>query len=348
MLLFRSARRALRCAIAIQRAFAASTVPHLEAPLRVRIGLHAGETVRNADAFFGRAVYKAARIAAQAQGSEIVVSGLFREITENAEEFRFHSRRQVELKGLGGPCDICSVAWEEPGAAPPHSEDLASSSEHLSTQPGQEEMAAAGAESAAPPAPSSALDATLRREGDYWTVAYGDSVSRVREMKGLHYLVHLLQHPGQEVHVLDLIGQASARGHAADVDRPAAAGPLPRLDDRAKAAYRERIEELRTELADAEGCNDVGRVARAREEIDVLTQQLAAAVGLGGRDRPAGAAAERARTTVTQRLRTVIQKIAQRQPGLADHLTARVRTGTFCVYQPDPERPIVWELGEDR
>jgi len=167
-------------------------------------------------------------------------------------------------------------------------------------------------------------------------------------MKGLHYLVHLLEHAGQEVHVLDLIGHAPVRGRAPDEDPPPLAAPLPRLDDRAKADYRQRVEELRTELADAERCNDVGRAARAREEIEALTQQLAPAVGLGGRDRPAGAAAERARTTVTQRLRTVIQKIAQRQPGLADHLTARVRTGTFCVYQPDPERPIAWELGEHR
>jgi class 3 adenylate cyclase len=111
MLVFRSARRALRCAVAIQRAFADHSAPHLGAPLRVRIGLHAGETVRNADAFFGRAVYKAARVAAQAQGGEIVVSGLFRELTENAEEFRFHSRRQVELKGLSGPCEVYNVAW---------------------------------------------------------------------------------------------------------------------------------------------------------------------------------------------------------------------------------------------
>jgi class 3 adenylate cyclase len=118
MLVFRSARRALRCAIAIQRAFADGRVPHLEAPLRVRIGLHAGETVRNADAFFGRAVYKAARVAAQAQGGEIVVSGLFRELTENAEEFRFHSPRQVALKGLREPCEIYSVAWQPAGSPP--------------------------------------------------------------------------------------------------------------------------------------------------------------------------------------------------------------------------------------
>ena len=77
---------------------------------------------------------------------------------------------------------------------------------------------------------------------------------------------------------------------------------------------------------------------------EILTQQLAAAMGLGGRHRQTGSAAERARSTVRQRLRAVLQRIAIEHPGLADHLTARVRTGTFCAYQPDPERPIVWDL----
>jgi non-specific serine/threonine protein kinase len=104
--------------------------------------------------------------------------------------------------------------------------------------------------------------------------------------------------------------------------------------------------ELREDLAEAERHHDTGRSERARAEIDALTQQLAAAVGLGGRDRPSGSAAERARTTVTHRLRAVIQRIARQHPGLGDHLAARVRTGTFCVYQPDPERPIVWTVGE--
>jgi hypothetical protein len=45
-----------------------------------------------------------------------------------------------------------------------------------------------------------------------------------------------------------------------------------------------------------------GGSSQAREEIEALTQRLAAAMGLGGRDRPAGSAAERARSTVTQRL----------------------------------------------
>ena len=153
-------------------------------------------------------------------------------------------------------------------------------------------------------------------------------------------------------------GRASARRHRRERPSPGGAGagrgdehadgPLPLLDAEAKAAYRQRLGDLRAELAEAERCHDLGREEQAREEIEVLTQQLAAAMGLGGRDRPAGSAAERARSTVSQRLRAVFQRIATRHPGLADHLAARVRTGTFCAYQPDPERPVVWDLGPSR
>src|SRR6185295_10528754 len=75
MLAFPSARRALHCADAIERA----VTERFNDPgslIRVRIGIHVGETVREADDFFGHAVSYAARIANQATGGEVVVSSL--------------------------------------------------------------------------------------------------------------------------------------------------------------------------------------------------------------------------------------------------------------------------------
>jgi hypothetical protein len=167
-------------------------------------------------------------------------------------------------------------------------------------------------------------------------------------MKGLHYLVRLLEQPGQELHVLDLLGQTTnAAFDEPEVRGAVRAAGCPLLDGTAKASYRRRLAELREDLAEAERHHDAGRAEQSREEIETLTEQLAAAVGLGGRDRSTGSAAERARTTVTHRLRAVIRRIAQHHPGLGNHLAARVRTGTFCSYQPDPERPIVWAVGGD-
>jgi class 3 adenylate cyclase len=117
LLAFASARRALHCAIGIQRAMLAHSAAHPEKPLRVRIGLHTGEVLREADKFFGRTVILAARIAAQAQGGEILASALLRELTQSSGDLRFGAERVLELKGIAEPQRVCEVAWRPPPAA---------------------------------------------------------------------------------------------------------------------------------------------------------------------------------------------------------------------------------------
>jgi len=68
MLASSSARRAVQCAIAIQQSFASYSEEHSEHPIRVRIGLHAGEAIREVDDFYGKNVILASRIADQAVG----------------------------------------------------------------------------------------------------------------------------------------------------------------------------------------------------------------------------------------------------------------------------------------
>jgi class 3 adenylate cyclase len=111
MLAFQSARRGLRCAIAIQRAFRAYNEQHAAAPLSVRIGLHAGEVIKEADDFFGKNVILASRIAAQAKGGEILVSSLVKDLTQSAGDLRFDAERQTELKGLSGTYMLHPVIW---------------------------------------------------------------------------------------------------------------------------------------------------------------------------------------------------------------------------------------------
>jgi hypothetical protein len=86
------------------------------------------------------------------------------------------------------------------------------------------------------------------------------------------------------------------------------------------------------------------RATAARVDIDALTQQLAAAVGLSGRDRVAGSSTERARVSVTKAIRSAIRRIAEREPALGDHLARHIRTGTYCAYASDPIQPITWRL----
>jgi hypothetical protein len=177
--------------------------------------------------------------------------------------------------------------------------------------------------------------ALFRHEGDFWTLAYQGAVCRVKDAKGLHYIADLLRHPGQELHVLDLIG----RGRETRGQRWESSPGLPILDASAKAAYQQRLRELRDELEEAERFNDPGRTERARDEMEAIAEQLAAAVGLGGRDRQAASSSERARSTVTKAVKAALNRIADHHAPLGRHLTTSIKTGTFCSYAPDEPSP---------
>ena len=218
---------------------------------------------------------------------------------------------------------------------------------------GQLGMALAGRIGAAEPAaatvPSTTpLDAaSFRREGEYWSVEFGSEAFRLRDAKGMRHVARLLAAPGREIHALQLarLEPSAAVGSARDelpFDAFGDAGPV--LDEASKAAYRDRLEDLRTELSEAEDWNDTERAARLRAEQAALVHELAAAMGIGGRDRVAASAAERARVSVTRAIRAALERVAAQSQQLGDHFDATIRTGTFCSYVPDPRAPITWSL----
>jgi tetratricopeptide (TPR) repeat protein len=205
----------------------------------------------------------------------------------------------------------------------------------------------------------------FRKEGEYWTVGYGGKAFRLKDTKGLGYLAHLLRHPAVEFHVLDLVGGIAGQ-HEDDESNQLAHG-LPRgdegldkagihlgglgdagemLDDQAKAAYRRRLSELREGLDEAKEIGNVARAEQAEAEIDALTRELSRAVGLGGRNRKAASASERARQSITKTIKAVLERIAESDAALGEILSRCIKTGTFCSYQPDPDSLIAWEFGE--
>lgn len=105
---FISAQRALDCAIALQRALAANADT---AELRVRIGVNAGEPIAEDGDLFGQSVIAASRIAACAQGGEILVADVVR-LLAAGKGFQFTDRGEMELRGLEEPVRLRALAWE--------------------------------------------------------------------------------------------------------------------------------------------------------------------------------------------------------------------------------------------
>ena len=150
----------------------------------------------------------------------------------------------------------------------------------------------------------------FRREGDYWSLVFEGRTVRVRDLKGMRYLARLLAQPGREFHVLDLVAAESGR-RCDGRERPGVRPPRTSrlgdagvlLDVRAKDAYRRRLAEIDDDIERARALGDARREAQADAERDFLVRELSRAVGLGGRDRRASSASERARVAVTRAIR---------------------------------------------
>jgi hypothetical protein len=200
------------------------------------------------------------------------------------------------------------------------------------------------------------LDAIFRQDGKQWLLCFAGQTVRQHDVKGLHYLAYLLQHPKQEVHVFDLLAltdtHAPSRRTAGLASLPTnelvlqslsvsslpSGRPLP--DTQACTAYRERLRGLQEDLAEAERHNDVAWKMTIQAEMEALTEALSVVYGTGKYARSAADATEKARKAVTNRIRAVLAKLQPIHPSLWQHLFTSLKTGTFCVYRP--EQPVLW------
>jgi hypothetical protein len=187
--------------------------------------------------------------------------------------------------------------------------------------------------------PTTREEALFMYQGDYWNIAYHGNHAMLKATRGLRCLACLLRYPAREFHVRELVAFLEETPVASLAGETGAI-----LDSKAKAEYKLRLDDLRSDLAEAERFGDEYRAAKARAEIDLIAHQLAAAVGLGGRDRRAPSDAERARSTVTKRIKEAINRIGKAIPVLGRHLATQVKTGYYCSYTPDPDRVLAWKL----
>jgi predicted ATPase len=176
---------------------------------------------------------------------------------------------------------------------------------------------------------------SLVERGPVWEAGYRGRVVTVRASKGLADLAVLLASPGREHHCLDLTGAGAQEASTGEV-----------IDATARRAYETRIRDLQEEVDDAELAHDLARAERAQAELDALVDHLTAAIGQGGRTRRASGTAERARTAVTQRLRSTIRQLADAHPELGRHLRASVNTGLYCSYTPPDDN--TWHIERAR
>jgi hypothetical protein len=171
--------------------------------------------------------------------------------------------------------------------------------------------------------------------GGLWVIGSPAAPVPVPAMRGIDYLHRLLSQPGTDISALDL---ASAPAGLATVLQPDT-GDL--LDRQAITAYRRRVAEIDQLLTtDPEGKSQLSA------ERAAIVAQLDAAAGLGGRPRNTGSSAERARVAVRKAIVAALLRIVEVHPALGRHLHESVRTGSVCRYEPNPEAPVRWVLGE--
>jgi tetratricopeptide (TPR) repeat protein len=189
--------------------------------------------------------------------------------------------------------------------------------------------------------PPGAVVNLFRPAGPGWELSFGGRTAVVADSPGLRHLAALLAADGRPVHVVDLaLGAAAAAGPEAGDS----------LRDQMVAEYRARLADLDAAAAEPAGAaaaaaaDDPGpdpvAAALARAERDFLRAEMASVTaGVPA----AGDVGDRARRLVTLRIRIALDRVDGALPGLAGHLRRGIRTGTFCLYEP--ERPERWKMG---
>jgi class 3 adenylate cyclase len=116
---FPSARAAVACGLGITAAAALNSEQNADRPIRVGIGINAGETMQHGEGFVGTAVNLAARVCSQARAGEVLVTVTVREAVRGASDLRFVFRGSRRLKGIAQSVPLFAV--EAAGAPTPRS-----------------------------------------------------------------------------------------------------------------------------------------------------------------------------------------------------------------------------------
>ncbi|MCH7231735.1 AAA family ATPase [Glycomyces sp. L485] len=234
-----------------------------------------------------------------------------------------------------------AAAAGEPERAAQHFTAAAEQAQRIDARPWAE-LARRAAEGFAPAARAPVPVETgqvFRRDGSTWTLRYDGLTVHLPHTKGLADLHRLLERPDFELAAVELLDPEAGAELASD----ARFGGDDLLDAAARVRYRDHLEALDEQIDTAAALGDDGRAATLDRERQALIDELKTATGLGGRSRRLGDNAERARKSVTNRIRNTLKKIEADHPTLAAHLRETVSTGSSCAYRAGPDAPS-WRL----
>ena len=168
------------------------------------------------------------------------------------------------------------------------------------------------------------------KEGTFWIMAFQGNKIQMLELKGFFDIAKLLAAPHAAIHCTELAGAAIVES-GEEV-----------LDSKARDSYKKRIIDIQQQISEAESSFNSDLINQLQEEYDQLIDHLSGAIGLGGKARKVNNTIDKARSTVTWRIRNAIKKITEFDPTLGKHLQNSIKTGVFCEYTPEQE--ITWQV----
>jgi len=176
----------------------------------------------------------------------------------------------------------------------------------------------------------------FRRDGRGWHVAFDGTAAWVKHSIGMSHIHALLGVPRQRIAAVKLAGASGVE------EITWGALPEERIDARAKAEFKRRLEEINERLDDAQEFQNDDEIARLEDERDKIFADLRSATGIGGKIRTEPRAVKRPRQAAAMGITRAFGNIEAVHPGLARHLRASIRLGTSVSYEP--EHDVDWRL----
>ncbi len=166
----------------------------------------------------------------------------------------------------------------------------------------------------------------FKKGNELWEISFEGKSVYLPDVKGYHDIASLMIQPHKEIHCAELMGVQVGNDNNVLV-----------IDEKAKLTYKKRVQDLLSEIEEAEAMSNSEKANALREEYEKLVDHLSQSLGLGGKTRKIDSPVERARSAVTWRIRSAIKKIEKAHPQLGKHLSKSIDTGTFCSYSPEKE-----------